>query len=79
MNIAEEAEQSGVPIIAISDTTLSPLMKSARILFAVPEHEYTFSRSLAAPMCLAQALMVAVAARLQHNSVDPRIPTVTGQ
>ena len=79
VNIAEEAEQSGVPIIAISDTTLSPLMKSARILFAVPEHEYTFSRSLAAPMCLAQALMVAVAARLQHNSVDPRIPTVTGQ
>jgi DNA-binding MurR/RpiR family transcriptional regulator len=79
VNIAEEAEQSGVPIIAISDTTLSPLMKSARILFAVPEHEYTFSRSLAAPMCLAQALMVAVAARLQHNSVNPRIPTVTGQ
>jgi DNA-binding MurR/RpiR family transcriptional regulator len=45
----------------------------------VPEHEYTFSRSLAAPMCLAQALTVALAARLQKNSVNPRIPTVTAQ
>ena len=48
------------------------------MLFAVPEHEYTFSRSLAAPMCLAQALTVALAARLQNNVEDPRIPTVTG-
>ena len=30
-----------------------------------------------APMCLAQALTVALAARLQKNSVNPRIPTVT--
>ena len=36
---------------------------SARVLFAVPEHDYTFSRSLAAPMCLAQALAVTLAAR----------------
>ena len=76
VNIAEEAAQRGVDIVAISDSTLSPLAKSARILFAVPEHEYTFSRSLAAPMCLAQALMVGLAARLQEGG-DPRIPTVT--
>ena len=44
----------------------------------MPEHAYTFSRSLAAPMCLAQALTVALAARLQNNAEDPRIPTVTG-
>ncbi len=79
VNVVEEAGHNGVPIIAISDSTLSPLAKSARVLFAVPEHEYTFSRSLAAPMCLAQALTVALAARLQNNSVSPRIPTVTGQ
>ena len=66
-------------IIAISDSTLSPLAKSAEVLFAVPEHEYTFSRSLAAPMCLAQALTVALAARLQNNVEDPRIPIVTGR
>ena len=77
VNIVEDASKKGVPIISISDSTLSPLMKPSKILFAVPEHEYTFSRSLAAPMCLAQALMVSVASRVQHNTKDPRIPTVT--
>jgi len=79
VNVVEEAAAKGHTIIAISDSTLSPLAKSARVLFPVPEHEYTFSRSLAAPMCLAQALTVALAARLQNNAEAPRIPTVTGQ
>ncbi|TPL74072.1 MurR/RpiR family transcriptional regulator [Mesorhizobium sp. B2-3-15] len=79
VNVVEEVASRGIPIVAISDSTLSPLTKGARVLFAVPEHEYTFSRSLAAPMCLAQALTVALAARLQNNGVDPRIPIVTGQ
>ncbi|CUX47247.1 MULTISPECIES: MurR/RpiR family transcriptional regulator [Rhizobium/Agrobacterium group] len=78
VNIVEEAEKIGVPTVAISDSTLSPLAKSAKVLFAVPEHDYSFSRSLAAPMCLAQALAVAVAARVQKNETAPRIPTVTG-
>lgn len=78
VNVAEETAGRGVPVVAITDSTLSPYAKTARVLFAVPEHEYTFSRSLAAPMCLAQALCVALAARLQKNSTDPRIPVVTG-
>lgn len=78
VNVAEETAARGVPIIALTDSTLSPYAKLARILFAVPEHEYTFSRSLAAPMCLAQALSVALAARLQKNTDAPRIPVVTG-
>ena len=79
VNIVEEAASRGAVVIAISDSTLSPLAKSAELLFAVPEHEYTFSRSLAAPMCLAQALTLALAARLQGDAKNPRIPTVTGQ
>lgn len=78
VNIADEAGAAGIPLVAITDSTLSPLAKSARVLFAVPEHDYSFSRSLAAPMCLAQALTVAVAARLQKDGDSPRIPTVTG-
>ena len=78
VNIVEEAATADIPVIAISDSSLSPLAKSARILFAVPEHDYTFSRSLAAPMCLSQALMVSVAARLQRSPGAPRIPVVTG-
>ncbi len=77
VNIVEEAAKAEIPVIAISDSSLSPLKKSAAILFAVPEHDYTFSRSLAAPMCLSQALMVSVAARLQRNPESPRIPVVT--
>ncbi|WP_439570242.1 MurR/RpiR family transcriptional regulator [Roseovarius mucosus] len=78
VNLVENAGQSGIPIIAITDSTLSPLARWAKVLFEVPEHDYTFSRSLAAPMCLAQALVVAVAARVQHDGSHPRIPTVTG-
>lgn len=78
VNIVEDVAGRGVSVVAISDSTLSPLAKSARVLFAIPEHEYTFSRSLAAPMCLAQALTVALAARLQKDRDSPRIPVVTG-
>jgi DNA-binding MurR/RpiR family transcriptional regulator len=79
VNIVEEVAARGVPIVAISDSTLSPLAKNAQVLFAVPEHEYTFSRSLAAPICLAQALTVALAARLQKTAGAPRIPIVTAR
>ena len=77
VNIVEEAAARLVPVLAMSDSTLSPLAKSAQVLFAVPEHEYTFSRSLAAPMCLAQALCIALAARQQNMADKPRIPVVT--
>jgi len=76
VNIVEHAASRGVPIIAITDSTLSPLAKNAAVLFAVPEHQYTFSRSLAATMCLAQALTVGLAAKLQ-KAEQPRIPVVT--
>jgi DNA-binding MurR/RpiR family transcriptional regulator len=76
VNIVEQAASRGVPIVAITDSTLSPLAKNAAVLFAVPEHQYTFSRSLAAPMCLAQALTVGLAAKLQ-KAEQPRIPVVT--
>ena len=78
VSIAEAAQAAGVPVIAISDGNLSPLAKCADVLFSVPEGDYAFSRSLAAPMCLAQALMVALAAKLQKD-LRPQIPTVTAR
>jgi DNA-binding MurR/RpiR family transcriptional regulator len=78
VSVAEEAAGRGTPIVAISDSTLSPLAKSARVLFAVPEYEGTILRSLAAPVSLAQAIVVAVAARAQDNPASPEIPSVTG-
>lgn len=76
--IAEGAVGSGTPVIAITDSPLSPLAKDAEVLFTIPEDEYTFSRSLAAPMCLVQCIATSTAARLQPNRESPpRIPTVT--
>ena len=76
VSITEAAAAARVPVVAISDGMLSPLAKCADVLFSIPESEYAFSRSLAAPMCLAQALMIALAARLQKDS-EPQIPIVT--
>lgn len=76
LSITEAASAAGVPVVAISDGNLSPLAKSADVLFSIPEGEYAFSRSLAAPMCLAQALMIGLAAQLQKDP-EPQIPIVT--
>lgn len=71
------AEVAGrhVPVIAITDSTLSPLAKVAEVLFEVPEREQAFSRSLAAPICLAQALMLGLAAR-QSDGGDETAPVI---
>src|ERR1700722_6998368 len=39
VNIVAEAASRKVPIVAISDSTLSPLAKAASVLLTVPEHE----------------------------------------
>jgi DNA-binding MurR/RpiR family transcriptional regulator len=76
VSIVENAHAKAIPVIAISDGNLSPLAKCASVLFSIPEGEYAFSRSLAAPFCLAQALMVVLAARLQKDH-KPQIPIAT--
>ena len=76
--ITEFAGDCGTPVIAITDSMLSPLAKKAAALFTLPEDEYSFSRSLAAPMCLVQCLATSAAALLQPDKgLAPRIPSVT--
>ncbi len=76
--IAELAVKQNVPLVSITDSQLSPLAKGAEVLFTIPEDEYTFSRSLAAPMCLVQTIATATAAKLHpKNAKDVRIPSVT--
>ena len=76
--IAEYAAASHIPMISITDSQLSPIAKNAQVVFTIPEEEYTFSRSLAAPMCLAQCLATTTAALLQPEQLEsPRIPSVT--
>ncbi len=78
VSITEEVAEKKIPIISITDSQLSPIAKGASVLFTVPEEEYSFSRSLAAPACLVQVLAVATAALLHPSKrSSPRIPTVT--
>ena len=75
VEIARETAARGVPIVAIVDSTLSPLARSASVLFAIPDFQQSFSRSLTAPMCLAQSLTMTLAAQLQIDRASNRIST----
>jgi DNA-binding MurR/RpiR family transcriptional regulator len=79
VSIAEEVASQNRKIIALSDSTLSPLAKSADVLFAVHEHSGPLSRSITAPICLAQAVALATAARVQKSAEIPQIPSVTSK
>ncbi len=78
VSISEYAADNRIPTISITDSSLSPIAKGARVLFTIPEDDYTFSRTLAAPMCLVQCLAVATAALQQPSkNQQPVIMTVT--
>lgn len=75
--IADDARNRHIPLVAITDSSLSPLAKGSRVLFTIPEEDYSFSRSLAAPVCLAQSIAMALASALQPEVAQPRIDTIT--
>lgn len=62
----EEAAARKVPVIAITDSPLSPLAASARVRFEIAERRDRPFRSLVAPMCLAESLVVS----LGHSLTD---------
>ena len=58
VDAAAAAQARGIAVIAITDSALSPLKPSARVCFELgPASDRAF-RSLVAPLCLAQALVV---------------------
>ncbi len=78
VSIVEEVAAQGRTIIALTDSSLSPLAKSAQVLLEAHEHAGPLSRSVTAPICLAQTIALAVASRIQNNPNVPEIPSVTG-
>lgn len=60
---ARVLSEQGVPVIAITDSSFSPLAQSAKEWFEVAEADCAGFRSLSATMALAMALTVAVAER----------------
>jgi DNA-binding MurR/RpiR family transcriptional regulator len=54
----------GVPVVAITDTALSPLKAPASVCFELGQGPNPAFRSLVAPLCVAQALVVSAGTRL---------------
>lgn len=61
---AEVAARHGVEVIALTDSTSSPLARVARHSFLVPNHSLFYSNSMCAFMLLAQGLLSEVASVL---------------
>ena len=60
VELAKRAQRAGVPIVAITDSALSPLAGLADVRFEVVESDFGSFRSLSATFCLAMTLAVAV-------------------
>lgn len=69
--VAERAE-AGVPVVAISDSPLSPLALKAKVCLEIADPDDPAFRSLVAPMCLAQTLVVALGAHLDAGRPKTR-------
>jgi len=63
VELAAEAATRKVPVIAITDSALSPLAPAAEVRFEIVEADYAGFRSLSATLSLAMALAVAAGAR----------------
>jgi DNA-binding MurR/RpiR family transcriptional regulator len=65
---AAAAHRRGVPVIAITDSALSPLKPSARVCFELGLASDETFRSLASPMVLAQSLVVTTGHQLAESA-----------
>jgi len=65
-----------VAVIAITDTALSPLKPSATVCFELGQGSIPAFRSLVAPLCLAQALVVSTGHRLAEPMASRRVAPV---
>jgi DNA-binding MurR/RpiR family transcriptional regulator len=68
IDAAQAAHTRGVPVVAITDFALSPLKPHAQVCFELGQGPNPAFRSLVAPLCLAQALVVSVG----HQLVSPK-------
>ncbi len=57
------AGEAGCPVLAITDSVISPIGRDARLVFQMRESEVRGFRSLSASMCLAQTLAIGFADR----------------
>lgn len=68
VDVARQAIDRGVKVIAITDEPLSPLVRNADVTLEVEDAELESIRSLSATMCLAITLVVGLGGRLEARS-----------
>jgi len=61
VRVTEIATEAGAKVLAISDSLVGPIAKSASLVLQVKDSEVRNFRSLGASLCLAQALVVGLA------------------
>ncbi|WIX31704.1 MurR/RpiR family transcriptional regulator [Salinicola sp. JS01] len=72
---ADDASERGIPLVVITDSSLSPLARVADVALVVQEAEVKSFRGLSASLCLAQTLAIALGMR-QARERDPADPTL---
>lgn len=70
VEIAAEVAKKGVPLIVITDNPIGPYTKFASVAFELGEARYRPFRSLVAPICLAQSIVVSLGHRLAGRNGD---------
>lgn len=73
---AEEAVRRGIPVVVITDSSLSPLARVADVSLIVHEAEVKSFRGLTASLCLTQTLAIALGVR--QDKARDRSPTDSG-
>ena len=64
VELLAEQHQRGVTTVSITDSAISPIALEASVSFGIKQQEEQAFRSLVAPMCLAQSLVVGLGHRL---------------
>ena len=72
MQAVRDASGRGVPIIALTDSPLSPLIEHATIAFQIPQGSVQLFRSLAVPMTFAVTFIVGLGRFLESKKARPR-------
>jgi len=71
---AELAHTQGAAVIAITDQAVSPLAKFARVTLLVGDDPTVQFRSLVAPLCAAQALVMALGYAIAERNAKKAPP-----
>jgi DNA-binding MurR/RpiR family transcriptional regulator len=74
VHAAQSCSARGVAVVAITDGPLSPLVAPAKVCFELAEDTSKPFRSLVAPMCLAQALVMSTGHHLAEKPTSKTAP-----